>query len=182
MTVPAASSRVLDDEQVDVGSGGDLKPRATTSAPVYSTLPESGGNADLDIPTSKAASRAPKSVATQSAGQDPAATSASETADYVTAPSISKNSFDQQQPQARQLGRPGYAFDHLQRLGDNQTASSREESHDVDSNRVNYFKDLNSSPVPLSSGSSTTNRPPLDQQQQEQQESHSKAESRSALR
>lgn len=176
------STRLHDDEQVDsggstIGTSLDLKMRGTTEAPVFSTLPESGGNTDLDAPAIKSQTRYAKStkstvtaeIATNSAtsnGSKPlevAATTSAETTDYVTSPSISKNSFDSHSstsvtPLTRQSSSNLNFADQIRPVLLNESTNSRI-VHDRDGiSRLNHFKDLTSSPIPLD-GSSSLQRP-----------------------
>lgn len=176
------STRLHDDEQVDSGGstislGLDLKMRGTTEAPVFSTLPESGGNTDLDAPAIKSQTRITKStkstLLTNSSSKplEVAATVATETAtDYVTSPSISKNSFDThssttsvatpistttitRQNPSTNLNFADQIRPMISSNNNNQSTNSRTILDSVDSsfNRLNHhFKDLTSSPIPLS--------------------------------
>lgn len=196
ISTSSLSTRLHDDEQVDSGgstmsgSGAsmDLKMRGTTEAPVFSTLPESGGNTDLDAPAIKSQTRITKSTksalltnnnsqqsttnSSSSSSPKPlevAATVATETAtDYVTSPSISKNSFDTHSSitsvatptTTRQTSPSNFNFaDQIRPMignTNNQSTNSRA-IHDSDSsfNRLSHhFKDLTSSPIPLLDGHS----------------------------
>lgn len=198
--VPSLGSRVHDDEQVDPAGGTsstmntDLKTRGTTQAPVYSTLPESGGNADLDLPpsTSKSTSstsapsggaqqqtstnthsRVTKSTSSQDSSQSTnkvgtttkAALDTAESTDYVTSPSISKNSFEQHYhasslpPSRLKSHLSSFNYDPL--MNGSSASNGRlvhtEPNDHTDSNRVNYFKDLALAPIPLSAHTHSSN-------------------------
>lgn len=159
------STRLHDDEQVDSGStasgSSDLKTKGTTEAPVFSTLPESGGNADLEAPV-KSQTRVPKSTKTSN-GKPLEVSATTEASDYVTSSSISKKSFDTHSTSlapSRSLNNFNFV-DQIHMI--NQTTNPRsvhDSGADIDSlNRHNYFKDLNSSPVPIGSTSTSSQRP-----------------------
>lgn len=167
------STRLHDDEQVDsggstIGTSLDLKIRGTTEAPVFSTLPESGGNTDLDAPAIRSQTRFAKSTLdttestnTSSKPLEVAATTSAETTDYVTSPSISKNSFDSHSastsvtPLARQQTSSNFNFaNQIRPMILNQTTNSQiVHDHSDSVSRLNYYKDLTSSPIPLANTS-----------------------------
>lgn len=140
---PADDSSLLpkkttEDGQLVGSQVGDLKVKGTTQAPTYSTLPESGGNTDLEIPTTKngakSSSLAPISPGTRSLET----ASTTEASDYVTLPLSMVTSGPEQ-------FRRGFTLDASAELA-NQTHRSSGEDFNL--------RDLNSSPVPLSSSKS----------------------------
>lgn len=160
-TSPMSASRLYDSdgERVDPDQPPmDLKQKATTQAPaVYTTLPESDGNTDLDHPPTRVASRRQSKSTTSRANLETSATT--ESSDYIaSAPPQTGSSTDSHIP----LGRLDLL---LNKPLINQTyravsASGIDSVSDYKSSRLptklNYLSaDLNTSPVPLSTPGST---------------------------
>jgi len=155
-------TRHHDDEQVDSDGGRsvDLRTRGTTQAPVYTTLPESGGNADLELP-SKPIDRAVKQT-TPSGGSSTKAletAAATDTTDFVTSPSVSKSQYNQAKLSTHLYPMTsGYSYNKrtldadqpTNQSEDLQPTTNRQGSADhMEATGANNLRDLNSSPVPL---------------------------------
>lgn len=149
---------------MDSGSDGSMKTSATTQAPVYTTLPESDGNADLE-PTSKQmdekqrtrSSALPKGIrSTLEAASSDIISTKSPTSmqdNYVTSPSITQNHLlyqnNQRQDQSLGQARNGFAIDGSSTL----TIDSQQPGSQEPPVRFNYMRDINTSPIPMNAQS-----------------------------
>lgn len=160
---PSSTKAADNEEQTETteasagrGAKLDLKARATTQPPVvYTTLPESGGNADLELPPSRAqvtriaksASNPPRSarLAQHLANTDPTAAATESSLEYATLPTISKHQaihLLSMNPNGLQNG-----------LSINNTPRVIHQV-DVESARLNYLRDIDSTPMPILKSSS----------------------------
>lgn len=150
-TTTTTTSRPIanQDEETTVASqtAADLSAKATTRPPAtYTTLPESGGNADLELPPSRvpAASRVTKSTdKLHSHSMEPTLAATESSLEYATLPSFDRHqairllSMQPVDLRSRSIGNT-----------DNLTTTPRI-VHQVETARLNYLRDLDSTPIPL---------------------------------
>lgn len=141
--------QVNENEHVEP-TGDDLRMKGTTQAPIFSTLPESGGNTDLEMPTTR------NSNAKEAVGRslDTAASTTSDSSDYVTSPSIVQHQQHANNLMLAGQDTAGLHYLPTQMHNNSLLNQTHRSSGDLDGQldaavRVNYMHDINTSPTPL---------------------------------